>query len=112
MDPRKPISGPVQQSMEIVTAVNRSSEYVKDILLGSKEMAQFIGVNWCGRYMEQVKAQYKSVYKSIMNSNGTRKSKDIDWSDNIYWKFKELEYMVSNLEEFRTCLPGFEAIMS
>lgn len=45
-----------------------------------------------------------------MNSNGTRKSKDIDWSDNLYWKFKELEYMVSNLEEYAHCLPGFEAI--
>lgn len=46
-----------------------------------------------------------------MNSNGTRKSKDIDWSDNIYWKFKELEYMVHNLQELRDCIPGFQAVI-
>jgi hypothetical protein len=73
-------------------------------------MLQFMGVPWCGRFLEQVKTQYRSVYKNIMNSNGTRKSKDIDWSDNIYWKFKELEYVVQNLEEFRQVLPGFEAV--
>lgn len=53
-------------------------------------MDQFIGINWCDIYISKINEQYKSVYKSIMNSNGTRKSKDIDWSDNIYWKFKEL----------------------
>lgn len=73
-------------------------------------MGQFVGVGWCGRYLEQVKGQYRSVYKSIMNSNGTRKSKDIDWTDNIYWKFKELEYVVQNLQELREYLPGFDAI--
>jgi len=24
----------------------------------------------------------------IMSSSGSRKSKDIDWNDNLYWKFK------------------------
>lgn len=51
-------------------------------------MGQFITVNWCSQYLDQIKNQYKAVYKQIMNSNGTRKSKDIDWSDNLYWKFK------------------------
>ncbi len=36
VDPRKPIVGPVQQTVEIVTAVNRSCEYVKEILLSTK----------------------------------------------------------------------------
>ena len=27
-------------------------------------MGQFVGVPWCGRYLDQVKSQYKSVYKS------------------------------------------------
>lgn len=97
VDPRKPIAGPVPQTVEIVTAVSRSSEYVREILVGGKEMGQFISIGWCGKYLDQVRSQYRSVYKSIMNSNGTRKAKDIDWSDNIYWKFKELEYVVQNL---------------
>jgi hypothetical protein len=46
-----------------------------------------------------------------MNSNGTRKAKDIDWSDNIYWKFKELEYMVQNLSEIKEYIPGFQTIL-
>jgi hypothetical protein len=46
-----------------------------------------------------------------MNSNGTKKSKDIDWSDNIYWKYKELEYIVQNLSEFKDYLPGFNTII-
>lgn len=46
-----------------------------------------------------------------MNSNGTRKARDIDWSDNIYWKFKELEYIVQNLSEMREFIPGFQAIL-
>lgn len=46
-----------------------------------------------------------------MNSNGTRKAKDIDWSDNIYWKFKELEYMVQNLSEMKEYIPGFQGIL-
>ena len=45
-----------------------------------------------------------------MNSNGTRKSKDIDWSDNLYWKFKELEYLVHNLEEISNLIPNFHLI--
>jgi len=74
-------------------------------------MSQFIGVNWCSLYLEKLKAQYKSVYKQIMNSNGTRKSKDIDWTDNIYWKYKELEYIVQNLKELQDFMPGFGQIV-
>jgi hypothetical protein len=51
VDPRKPIGGPVQQSIDIVAAVNRSSEYVKDILLDVKEMGQFVSAVWCSRYI-------------------------------------------------------------
>jgi hypothetical protein len=45
-----------------------------------------------------------------MNSNGTRKSKDIDWSDNLYWKFKELEYLVHNLDEISNLIPNYHLI--
>jgi hypothetical protein len=79
----------VDQSVEVVTALMKSCEYVRELLLEG-ELGQFVGVNWCGTYLEQVRGQYKSVYKQIMNSNGTRKSKDIDWTDNLYWKLKEL----------------------
>jgi hypothetical protein len=47
-----------------------------------------------------------------MSSEGKRRSKDIDWSDNIYWKFKELEYIVQNLSEFRSYLVGFDVIIA
>ena len=45
-----------------------------------------------------------------MNSNGTRKAKDIDWSDNIYWKYRELTYLVENLIDMREYMPGFELV--
>ena len=45
-----------------------------------------------------------------MNSNGTRKSKDIDWTDNIYWKLKELQYLVQSLADLREHIPGFNVI--
>jgi hypothetical protein len=48
----------------------------------------------------------------IMSSTGSRKSKDIDWTDNLYWKFKELEYLSQNLAEMREYIPGFENILS
>jgi hypothetical protein len=46
----------------------------------------------------------------IMNSNGTRKAANIDWSDNLYWKFKELNYIVENLKEVSAYQPNFDAI--
>lgn len=51
------------------------------------------------------------VYKQIMNSNGTRKAKDIDWEDNIYWKYKELEYIVGNIKELGEYLPGWKNVV-
>ena len=32
-----------------------------------------------------------------MNSNGTRKARDVDWSDNLFWKLKELNYLKQSL---------------
>jgi len=87
--------------------LTKSCEYVRDILCGDQEMSQFLNVAWCGLYMEKIKAQHRSVTRMIMSSTGSRKSKDIDWSDNLYWKFKELEYMAQNLTELREYLPGF-----
>ncbi len=78
--------------------------------MSQKEMSQFVSVSWCSQYLDQLRAQYKAVYRQIMNSNGTRKSKDIDWTDNLYWKFKELEYLAHNLEEVGHLLPGFELV--
>ncbi len=46
-----------------------------------------------------------------MNSNGTRKAKDIDWSDNIYWKFKELEYVAQSLNDLKNYIPDFNVIL-
>ena len=78
-------------------AVNRSPKYVKDILLSSKEMAQFVETNWHGRYMEQIKAQYKSVYRSLMNSDGTQKSKDMTTSigSSSNWSTRSSNYKSS-----------------
>ena len=82
-----------------------------DILVSDEEMIHFIGVEWTKEYVDKVKSQYRSVYKQIMNSNGTRKARDIDWSDNLYWKYKELDYVVQNLIEIRDYLPGFSVIV-
>mgnify|MGYP000889164940 FL=1 len=98
------------QSVEIVAALSRSGEYVREVLLGEGELGQFVGVNWCAAYLEQLRGQYRSVYRQIMNSNGTRKSKDIDWTDNIYWKLKELQYLVQSLSDLREHIPGFNVI--
>ena len=111
VDPRKQISWPLPESEQIVAALIRSKEYIRDILMHDEETSHFIGVAWCSLYLEKLRSQFKSVLKQVMNSNGTRKSKDIDWSDNIYWKFKELEYIVTNLIELRDYLPGFNAVI-
>lgn len=41
--------------------------------------------------------QHAVVYKYLMKSTGSRKMEDIEWGDNINWKFKELEYFTQNL---------------
>ena len=45
-----------------------------------------------------------------MNSNGSKKHKDVDWTDNIYWKYRELTYLVESLVDMRDYLPGFDVI--
>jgi hypothetical protein len=75
-------------------------------------MNQFLNVAWCNLYLDKIKVQHKSVTRMIMSSTGSRKSKDIDWTDNLYWKFKELEYLSQNLAEMREHIPGFENILS
>lgn len=80
--------------------------------MSNKEFPQFISVNWCSMYVEKIKTLYKSVYKMIMSSNGSRKSKDIDWNDNLYWKFKQLDYVAQNLSEWIDYIPGFNLILT
>ena len=42
-----------------------------------------------------------------MNSNGTRKARDVDWSDNLYWKLKELSYLQQSLESIGQYIPHY-----
>lgn len=68
-----------------------------------------MGVQWCASFLEKLATLYRSVERALMNS-GSRRPRDIDWNDNLYWKFKELEYVVQSLKEVGQHLPAWNAV--
>lgn len=111
VDKTRPIGGPLKESQKVVEVLLRSCELIRDNLMEEREVSEFIKVEWCRDYLTKVKDEYKKVYKFIMNSNGTRKNRDVDWSDNLYWKLKELNYMKQSLEGIGHCIPHFDEIV-
>ena len=88
VDPTQVIAFPLKESREIVNVLVRSCELIRDNLFDESEVPAFIEVEWVREYLDKMKNLYNRVYKYIMNSNGTRKARDVDWSDNLYWKLK------------------------